>query len=181
MTTHAMSRLAMPVTERDHIRGSLDAPVTLVEYGDYECPHCGQAYYVLKAIEEREGHSLCIAFRNFPLTTVHPHAQMAAEAAEAAGGQGKFWPMHDMLFENQQALEEQYLQAYAEMLGLNIPRFIRALIEHPYTPRVREDVLSGARSGVNGTPAFFINNLRYDGPYDFRSLALAIEETREAA
>jgi protein-disulfide isomerase len=168
--------LKPPVGPRDHMQGPPDAPVTLVEYGDYECPFCGEAYPVVKAIQSRLGDQICFVFRNFPLTEAHPHAQDAAEAAEAAGAQGKFWPMHDMLYENQDALEPEDLVQYARVLHLDLPRFVREMREHIYAARVREDFLSGVRSGVNGTPTFFINGVRHDGGYDLASLLAAIEE-----
>jgi protein-disulfide isomerase len=158
------------------MQGPPDAPVTLVEYGDYECPFCGAAYAIVKAIQERLGDQLCFVFRNFPLTEAHPHAEDAAEAAEAASGQGKFWPMHDMLYENQDALEPEDLVQYARSLRLDLPRFVKELSEHVWAERVREDFRSGVRSGVNGTPTFFINGVRHDGGYDMASLLAAIEE-----
>jgi protein-disulfide isomerase len=158
------------------MQGPPDAPVTLVEYGDYECPFCGAAYAIVKDIQERLGDQLCFVFRNFPLTEAHPHAEDAAEAAEAAGGQGKFWPMHDMLYENQDALEPEDLVRYARSLRLDLPRFVKELSEHVWAERVREDFRSGVRSGVNGTPTFFINGVRHDGGYDMASLLAAIEE-----
>jgi protein-disulfide isomerase len=158
------------------MQGPPDAPVTLVEYGDYECPFCGAAYAIVKAIQERPSDQLCFVFRNFPLTEAHPHAEDAAEAAEAAGGQGKFWPMHDMLYENQDALEPEDLVQYARSLRLDLPRFVKELSEHVWAERVREDFRSGVRSGVNGTPTFFINGVRHDGGYDMASLLAAIEE-----
>jgi protein-disulfide isomerase len=170
------AKLAVPINEeRDHVRGPRAAPVTLVEYGDYECPYCGKAYYVVKDLEQRAGDLMRFVFRNFPLTTVHPHAERAAEAAEAAGAQGKFWEMHDILFENRQALEDEDLMKYAALVGIDIPRFVREMREGRYLNRIREDFLSGARSGVNGTPTFFINGLRHDGPWDLATLMAAIE------
>jgi protein-disulfide isomerase len=171
------AKLAVPINEeRDHVRGPRAAPVTLVEYGDYECPYCGQAYYVVKDLEQRAGNLMRFVFRNFPLTTVHPHAERAAEAAEAAGAQGKFWEMHDLLFENRQALEDENLMEYATRIGLEIPRFVRDMREGRYLNRIREDFLSGARSGVNGTPTFFINGLRYDGSWELGPFLAAIED-----
>src|SRR5262245_9635035 len=173
----ARTRLAVPVSEeRDHVKGPRAAPVTLVKYGDYECPFCGQAYYVVKDLELRVGNLMRFVFRNFPLNTTHPHAERAAEAAEAAGAQGKFWEMHDLLFENQQALEDEDLLEYGALAGLDIPRFIRDLREGRYLNRIREDFLRGARSGVNGTPTFFINGARHDGPWDLATLTTAIEK-----
>jgi protein-disulfide isomerase len=152
-----------PVAGRDHLQGPADAPIQLLEYGDFECPFCGEAYPLVKEIQEELGERLCFAFRHFPVTTVHPHAEHAAEAAEAAGAQGRFWEMHDLLFENQDDLDDEDLAAYAEVLGLD-PRRLRAEVEEGvHRPRVREDFRSGVRNGVNGTPTFFINGQRYDG------------------
>jgi protein-disulfide isomerase len=168
--------LTMPVGPRDHRQGPETAPVTLVEYGDYECPYCGMAHPIVKEIQRRLGDQLCFVFRHFPLTQVHPHAEHAAEAAEAAAGQGKFWQMHDTLFEHQQALDDAHLLQYAVALGLDTDRFVREMTEHVYANRVREDFLSGVRSGVNGTPTFFINGVRHDGSYDLETLLAAIED-----
>ena len=167
--------LTLPVTEtRDHIRGPRTAPATLVEYGDFECPHCGRAHFILNELIEQMGDQVRLVFRHFPLTQAHPHAQRAAEAAEAAGAQRRFWEMHDMLFENQDALEDSDLMAYAQELGLDLDRFQVELVSGAHAPRVRQDFLSGVRSGVNGTPTFFINGRRHDGPWDLESLAAAI-------
>ena len=175
MRMDSAPQLILPVSGRDHIKGPRNAPVRLVEYGDYECPYCGQAYWFVKRIEETLGDLLCFAFRNFPLANVHPHAEHAAEAAEAAGSQGKFWQMHDVLFEHQQALEDKDLVAYAAAIELDVPLFIQEMTEHRYADRVREDFLSGVRGGVKGTPTFFINGARYQGPLDLRSLLSAME------
>ena len=173
--------LALPVSPgRDHIRGPVDAPVTLVEYGDYECPYCGAAHGIVNAIQTRLGEQLCFVYRHFPLTTMHPHSQLAAEAAEAAGTQGEFWAMHDALFENQQRLEAPYLLAYAEALGLDTGRFGAELAEHVHAPKVREDFMSGVRSGVNGTPAFYINSVRHDGSRDAGALMAALQRAAGA-
>jgi protein-disulfide isomerase len=129
----------------------------------------------MKRVERQLGDKICFVFRNFPLTAVHPHAELAAEAAEAAGGQGKFWQMHDQIFEHQQALEFEDLVQYAAAIGLDTSRFIQDLTESRFMKRVREDFTSGARSGVNGTPTFFLNGRRYDGPADVSSLVSAIE------
>ena len=169
------AELTVPVSpDRDHIRGRLGAPVTLVEYGDYECPFCGAVHPVVTDILSRMSDELCFVFRHFPLTTVHPHAQLAAEAAEAAGAQDAFWPMHDTLYQNQQRLSEEYLLAYAKALGLDLGPFARDLTQHVHQPKVRENFLSGVRSGVNGTPTFFINGVRHDGPWDLPDLSRAI-------
>jgi protein-disulfide isomerase len=172
----AVATLILPVSERDHIQGPITAPVTLVEYGDYECPYCSQAHVVVQALEQMLGNLLCFVFRNFPLTQVHPHAEHAAEAAEAAGAQGMFWEMHDCLFRHQQALDDIHLLAYAAELGLDVPRFSREMTQHYYAARVREDFLSGVQSGVNGTPTFFINGVRHNGSFDLNSLLAAIED-----
>jgi protein-disulfide isomerase len=175
------TEVALPVSEdRDHLLGPRRAPVTLLEYGDYECPLCGQAHYVLQDLVAELRDQLRLAFRNFPLTQIHPHAELAAEAAEAAGAQGRFWPMHDMLFENQDALEEEDLVAYAQQVGLDLGRFQLELVQRLHAPRVREDFLSGVRSGVNGTPTFFINGHRHDGSWDLQSLDAAILSTMTA-
>jgi protein-disulfide isomerase len=176
MSASAIVTLKPPVGPKDHMQGPPDAPVTLVEYGDYECPYCGEAYPVVKALQERLGDQICFVFRNFPLAQAHPHAEEAAEAAEAAASQGKFWEMHDLLYENQDALEPEDLVKYARALRLELPRFVLEMREHVYKERVREDFRSGVRSGVNGTPTFFINGVRHDGPFDLRSLLAAIEE-----
>jgi protein-disulfide isomerase len=169
-------QLVMPVREdRDHIRGPKKAPVTLVEYGDFECPYCGMAYPVVEAVRRQMGKDLRFVYRHFPLVTAHPHAETAAEASEAAGAQHKFWEMHDVLFEHQAALEDRDLLAYAHALGLDIARFVAEVGSGVHTPRVREDFTSGVRSGVNGTPTFFINGLRYDGPRDVESMVAAVE------
>jgi protein-disulfide isomerase len=165
------SKLSLPVDRnRDHIQGPDTAPITLVEYGDYECPYCGQAYPIIKQIQGYFQDNLRFVFRNFPLTQVHPHAQKAAEAAEAADTQNKFWNMHDYLYEHQQALDERHLEKYAKIIGLNLERFNDDMKTHIHASRIREDFLSGIQSGVNGTPSFYINEIRYDGSWDFDTL-----------
>src|SRR5258708_538984 len=172
--THSAHLSSLPMPDRDHIQGPVDAPIKLVEYGDYECPYCGEAYPVVKAIQERLGERLCFAFRNFPLANSHPHAEHAAEAAEAAGEQGRFWEMHDLLYENQDALEDEDLARYASELGLDARWLISAIEARAHAPRIREDFRSGARNGVNGTPSFFINGVRYDGITDVDELLAAL-------
>jgi protein-disulfide isomerase len=174
-----MSRLTPPVSNADHRAGPDDAPVTLVEYGDYECPHCGSAHRIVLAVRQRMGQRLRFVFRHFPLAEIHPHAMHAAEAAEAAADQGKFWEMHDALFENQEALEDSDLIRYARELGLDAKRVEKELVSGAYVNRVREQFRSGVRSGVNGTPTFFINGIRYDGPWDPDSLLKALEAAAE--
>jgi protein-disulfide isomerase len=164
-------KLNLPVSiSRDHIQGPDNAPVTLVEYGDYECLYCGQAYPIIKKVQDNLGGNLRFVFRNFPLTQVHPHAQKAAEAAEEASAQNKFWDMHDSLYEHQQALEDKDLEKYAGIIGLNLDRFNDNIKNHVHVSRIREDFLSGIQSGVNGTPSFYINEIRYDGSWDLDSL-----------
>src|SRR6266850_5019127 len=172
------SKLVLPVAKRDHIRGPIEAPITLVEYGDYECPYCGEAYPIIKAIQEQLGDRLCFAFRNFPLVNSHPHAQHAAEAAEAAGAQGRFWEMHDLLFENQEALDDEDLAQYAATLGLDARRLIGEVMAGTHAARVREDFSSGARGGVNGTPTLFVNGVRYDGAPGVDALLAALTQSR---
>jgi protein-disulfide isomerase len=172
--TTPASKLLLPQARRDHIQGPIDAPIALVEYGDYECPYCGEAHPIIKAVQERLGDRLCFAFRNFPLVNAHPHAQHAAEAAEAAGAQGKFWEMHDLLFENQNALDDEDLAQYATALDLDARRLIDEVVAGTHTGRVREDFRSGARGGVNGTPTFFINGVRYDGEPSVNALLAAL-------
>jgi protein-disulfide isomerase len=174
------SALTLPVSEdRDHIQGPPEAAVTLVEYGDYECPYCGAAYPIIKEVQERMGERLRFVFRNFPITTSHTHAEQASEAAEAAAAQGRFWEMHDLLYENQQHLGDEDLRAYAERLGLEVEPFDQELAEHVHAPRVHEDFMSGVRSGVNGTPTFYINGSRYDDSYDLDTLLAALERASE--
>jgi protein-disulfide isomerase len=175
-TTQWGAALTMPVTEgRDHVQGPAGAAVTLVQYGDYECPYCGAAYPIIKEVQARMGERLRFVFRNFPITTSHPHAQQAAEAAEAAASQDKFWQMHDLLYENQRRLRDQDLRGYAEKLGLDVELFDKELTEHTHAERVHEDFLSGVRSGVNGTPTFYINGTRHDDSYDMDTLLAALE------
>jgi len=173
MTRTKGPALTLPVGERDHTQGPADAPVTLVEYGDYECPHCGRAFPIVHAVQKHFGHRLRFVFRNFPLSEVHPHAAAAAAAAEAAEDHGKFWEMHDLLFENQEHLEARDLMKYAAQLGIRADGFLESA--EGKTHRVREDFMSGVKSGVNGTPTFFINGVRFDGPWDYADLVAAIE------
>lgn len=175
--TVPLNRLNFPVHNRDHIQGNIEAPVTLLEYGDYECPACSQAYPIVKAVQLNMGNSLCFAFRNFPLTPMHPHAAHAAEAAEAAGAQGRFWEMHNLLFENQKALEDEDLAGYAIELHLDVRFFIAQIATGAFSERVREDVIAGFKSEVSGTPAFFINGRPYDGPHGYARLRAALAAT----
>jgi protein-disulfide isomerase len=175
-TTNGEPVLVVPVTEdRDHIRGPADAAVTLVEYGDYECPYSGAAYPIIKEVQARLGETFRFVFRNFPLTSLHRHAQQAAEAAEGAAGQDRFWQMHDLLFENQRHLRDHDLHDYAAKLGLDVELFDQELAEHVHAARIEDDSTNGARSGVSGTPTFYINGVRHDDSYEFDSLLAALE------
>ncbi len=174
--------LTTPVSEgRDHIQGPADAPVTLVEYGDYQCPYCGAAHPIVQEVQVRMGDRLRFVFRNFPISTSHPRAEQAAEAAEAAAAQGRFWPMHDLIFENQKRLRDRDLRDYAEQVGLDLERFDAELAEHVHAARVHEDFMSGVRSGVNGTPTFFVNGARHDDSYDAETLLAALQRAAAAA
>ena len=175
-TTRWEGVLTKPVVEdRDHIQGPADAAVTLVQYGDYECPYCGEAYPIIKEVQARLGDSLRFVFRNFPITTSHPHAEQAAEAAEAAASQGKFSEMHDLLYENQRRLRDEDLHTYGEQLGLDVELFDKELAGHLHAERVHEDFMSGVRSGVNGTPTFYIDGVRHDDSYETEVLLDALE------
>jgi NhaA family Na+:H+ antiporter len=175
-TTTAKASLTSAVGDRDHILGPDEAKITLVEYGDLQCYHCRQVQPVIRQLRERLGNRLRYVFRHFPISSIHPDANLAAQATEAAGAQGKFWEMHDTVFEHQGELDRDHLLEYAGELELDIDRFMRELDEGVHAERVREDFLSGVKSGVNGTPTFFINGVRYDGAWDIESLLLAIEK-----
>jgi protein-disulfide isomerase len=171
--------LTPPVSTRDHSQGPANAPLTLVEYGDYQCPFCGAAYPVVKQLQEALGKKLRFVFRNFPLTQAHPYALIAAEAAEAAALQGKFWEMHDLLFERQRILEPGILPVWAREVGLDLEQFGAAIREEGIAKRIKEDRTSGIHSGVNGTPTFFINGSRHDDAPDYDSLAVALQQQLE--
>ena len=175
MTQNEGTQLTLPVGPRDHAQGREDAPLTLVEYGDYQCPYCGQADATVKELQRRLGDDLRVVFRNFPLTEVHEHAEHAAEAAAA---QGRFWPMHDELFAHQRALDDRRLEGYAAALDLDTDRFVRDMSGHANHARIEEDFNSGVDSGVPGTPTFFINGARHDGAFDVDSLLQALQAAR---
>lgn len=181
-TAEGIIDLAVPVEpDRDHIRGPADAPVTVVEYGDFECPYCGQAEPVIRELLS-DFNDVRYVWRNLPLNDVHPNAQLAAEAAEAAGRQGKFWEMHDLLFQHQDALSPKYLIRYASELGLDMERFGKDLREHlAGAARVAEDVDSADLSGVSGTPTFFINGRRHQGAFDIEALSKAVRVAKARA
>ncbi len=172
--------LKTPVSNRDHAIGNPDAPVTLVEYGDFQCPYCGRVFPIVEALRRRLGDGLRFVFRNFPLTHIHAHAEHAAEVAEAAAAQGKFWAMHDWLFRHQHTLDDDALLAGAAEIGLDVERVRRELNEGAYRARVRDDFASGVKSGVNGTPTFYINGIRHDADYDIETLLAAIEQVKLA-
>jgi protein-disulfide isomerase len=167
--------LTQLVSAHDHAEGPADALLTLVEYGDYQCPYCGAAYPVVKRLQKTLDMKLRFVFRNFPLTQAHPHALIAAEAAEAAALQGKFWDMHDLLFEQQAFLKPDIIPLWAERIGLDLKKFGNDIEQGFAEKRIKEDRQSGIRSGVNGTPTFFINGTRYDGSPDYGSLLAALE------
>jgi Na+/H+ antiporter NhaA len=166
---------------RDHVRGPDTAPVTLVEYGDYECPYCGQAEVVIRELLDSFGDDLRYVWRHLPLNDVHPNAQVAAEAAEAAGAQGDFWEMHDKLLDHQGELMAGDLARYAQELGIDVERFFEELRRHDHAPRVADDVATADASGVAGTPSFFINGRRHQGAYDIDTLTAAVQKARHGA
>lgn len=168
-------QLTPPVSQEDHVEGPADAAVTLVEYGDYECPYCGEVEPWISDIRRQMGNQVRFVFRNLPLPQ-HPYAEIAAEAAEAAGAQGKFWQMHNLLYQHQRALEPQHLVQYAQQIGLNVEEFTQALQNHTYRQRVQRDAESAMESGVQGTPTFFINGSQYQGDLAEQDLVSAVEQ-----
>jgi protein-disulfide isomerase len=176
-----MATLNIPITTADHFQGPENAELTLTEYGDYECPYCGRAYPIVKRVQKHFGERVRFVFRNFPLKEMHPHAEAAAETAEFAGAHGKFWEMHDLLFENQTRLGEPLFQEFADKLKLSPTELRQALEREEFRPRVRSDFTGGVRSGVNGTPTFFINGQRHNRPFEFEFLVKALEAAMKAA
>jgi protein-disulfide isomerase len=170
-----MSELRFPINDRDHVIGPDDAPVTLVEYGDYQCPHCQAAWPQVELVLRHFGRDLRYAYRHFPISTIHPLAKPAAETAEFAGANGLFWEMHALIFANGHQLSGPTLVALANQLGLDVRQLQDALEQGTYAPKVEADFIGGVRSGVNGTPTFFINGQRHDGGYDAMTLSAAIE------
>jgi protein-disulfide isomerase len=171
-TNKEIKKLTVPVNlGSDHIQGSVNAPLNIVEYGDYECPYTGMAYPVVRQIVRQFGDKLYFVFRNFPLNEIHPHAQNAAEAAEAAAAQGKFWEMHDYLFEHQKALDNNHLLEYAQKVGLDIERFKNETSRHVYASSIDESLKTGINSGVEGTPTFFVNGVRYEESWDLETFS----------
>ena len=163
--------LAEPVSEADHSSGPAAAAITLVEYGDYECPYCGEAFAIVRELQRAFGDALRFVFRNFPLAEIHPHAEQAAEMAEATALQGRFWEMYALLYENQRDLSDSALLRYAAQAGADVQQALAAIAAGAPRRRVERDLQSGSRSGVQGTPSFFVNGARYDGPWDYERLA----------
>ena len=181
MTTHAkLDPLFKPDEATDHISGPTSAPVTLIEYGDFECPFCRQAHGALRVIMSHFGSRVRFVFRHFPLRQVHPHAELAAEAAEAAGAQGKFWPMHDLLFEHRLFADERHVLDCASRLGLDLPRYHNEMSDHVYLQRVQEHSAGGEHLGVRSTPAFFVNGVVADVSFGMQHLQEAIEHALPA-
>jgi protein-disulfide isomerase len=174
-------RLRQPLTDDDHVLGPPEAPATLVEYGDFQCPYCGAAHLVLKELLRRRPQTVRLVFRHFPLTNVHPNAEVAAEMSEAAAVRGTFWPMHDWLFSHQDKLDPPHLATGADRVGLPVQEVEQELNAHRYRDRVQRDFVSGIRSGVNGTPTFFLNGVRHDGGYDLVTLSSAVDAAASAA
>jgi protein-disulfide isomerase len=173
------SQLKIQVSKDDHSQGPDNAPLVLVEYGDYQCPHCGHAFPIMKRLQKALGDKLKFVFRNFPLSEVHPDALNAAKVAEASALRGKFWEMHDMLFEKQLHLDVESLGTYAEKLGLDIEALDEAVGKASVEKRVETDFEGGVRSGVNGTPTFFVNGVRYDGDWEYGPFLSALKAMLE--
>jgi protein-disulfide isomerase len=172
-----VARLTTPVTQDDHVQGPAEATITLLQYGDYECPYTRLSRRSIQVLQREYPESLRFVFRHFPLAEIHPHARIAAEAAEAAGAQGDFWTMHEYLFEHQKALEDPDLHQYAIDLGLEPDQFDRDRTSPEVRLRIERDLATGESSGVQGTPTFYINGVRHDGPYDVDSLRSALSSS----
>lgn len=170
-----------PVSNDDHVQGGKNAIITLIEYGDYECLYCGQAYPIIKQVQKYYGSKIRFVFRNFPLTEVHPMAMSAAQTAEYAGAEGLFWKMHDLIYENQSNLNIELLFALAESLNLSPAKLQEALTNKTFDHKIQRDFMGGVKSGVNGTPTIYINDVRYSGPIAFRNLVSAIDEIKPIA
>lgn len=171
-----MPKLTVPVGSKDHIQGNPKAPCTLVEYGDFQCLNCGAAYLLVKDLQRSFGDRLRFVFRNFPMTRLHAQAEAAAETAEFAATQGKYWETHDLLLENQLRLGDELFAELAQQLGMDAEKLREALDKHTFLSRVRDDFTSGVRSGVNGTPTFYINGERFNGPMDLDHMTRAMED-----
>jgi len=175
------THLAVPVSDRDHSQGPVTAAVTLVQYGDYECPYTRRSTWVVQTLQQELGEQLRFVFRNFPLTQIHPHALHAALAAEAAAAQGKFWQMHDYIFHHQHTLEDADLEHFAEAVGLDLQRYARVMADQRSIARIEEEVEGGERSGVQGTPTFFINGVLYGGSWEHDALLAALQAASKAS
>jgi len=173
--------LAVPVSERDHSQGPATAAVTLVQYGDYECPYTRRSTWVVQALQQELGDQLRFVYRNFPLTEIHPHALHAALAAEAAAAQGKFWEMHDYIFHHQHTLEDSDLEQFAGAVGLDLQQYRHDIADQRALARIEEDVAGGERSGVQGTPTFFINGVLYRGSWELDPLLAALQAASRPA
>jgi len=171
-----MALLKTPVSKDDHIQGNFNAPITLVEYGDYECPYCGNAEPIVKNLQKHFSKQMRFIFRNFPLAEVHPYAMLAAETAEFADSKGKFWEMHDLLYKNQSLLNPELCIKLVQGLKLPTEEYEIAIQNHAFEEKIKRSFMSGVRSGVNGTPTFFINEQRYNGPAELEEMISAIEE-----
>ena len=176
MTTTVPTQFTPAITSRDHVRGPGSAVVTLLEYGDYKCPRCNEARFVVRHLETVLADQMRFVFRNYPLSSLEVNSKHAAEAAETSGAQNKFWEMHDLLFNQQHALSDKHLRVYATQCGLDMERFNKDMASHRFDFRVNEDISSGNRNGVSNTPTFFINDRRYPGPNDYETLLSAMEE-----
>jgi len=174
-----MATLKVPVTQSDHIQGDENALITLVEYGDYECPYCGAAYPIVKRIQKHFGKDLRFVFRNFPLVQSHPHAGIAAMTAELAASKNKFWEMHDLLYENQTSLDMPNLIEYAKSLNLSAIDLQMAIEQEIFSDKIKNDFMSGVKSGVNGTPTFFINGMRHNDSFDYENLLDALSKVKK--
>jgi protein-disulfide isomerase len=173
--------LAVAVDDRDHVLGPEDAPVTLVEYGDFQCPYCARAHPIVQELLRRRTNLMRFAYRHFPLINIHPYAEPAAEAAEAAGARGRFWPVHDWLFANQVRLSPVTLIAALVAMGLDGQAIAREIQDHKFLGKVQRDFVSGVRSGVMGTPTFFINGMRYEGGHALPELMTAVDAAARAS
>jgi protein-disulfide isomerase len=174
-----MNTSTLSIADQDHVRGNPSAPVLLIEYGDYECPYSGQGYHVVQMVKQAAGDRFRFVYRNFPLPQIHPHAMDAAYAAEAAGLQDKFWEMHDTLYRHQRTLDDVDLLSFAQKLGLDMDRFVSDMKSEAVRHKVRADFMDGRQNGVNGTPTFFINGVRFDGVRGQRDLLAAIEDAAQ--